>query len=147
VALKMASTGYRFVRYYTGAATYVRKGPPPLGLRLIAPIVALTTVAVFATGVVLLVAGPSARSPFLALHKLSFIAWLAFMALHVLGHLAEMPHSLRATRSRDRPWDDHGAGLGARAIVLAGSLVGGVALAILVIPLFGAWAHTQVLFH
>ena len=28
VALKLASTGYRFVRYYTGAPVYVAKGPP-----------------------------------------------------------------------------------------------------------------------
>ena len=141
VALKMASTGYRFARYYTGASTYVRKGPPPLTLRLIAPIVVLSTITVFATGVVLLVAGPSARSPFLLLHKASFAIWLAFMALHVLAHLPELPHSLRATRSRERPWDDQGAGRGGRGLLLAGSLVGGVVLAILVIPLFSSWAH------
>lgn len=29
VALKVCSTSYRFVRYYTGAATYRRKGPQP----------------------------------------------------------------------------------------------------------------------
>ena len=30
VVLKLASTGYRFVRYYTGNAAYRRKGPPEL---------------------------------------------------------------------------------------------------------------------
>ena len=29
VALKLASTGYRFVRYYTSEPRYRRKGPPP----------------------------------------------------------------------------------------------------------------------
>ena len=48
VALKMASTGYRFLRYYTGNVAYRRKGPPELVLRLIGPIVVLSTVAVFA---------------------------------------------------------------------------------------------------
>ena len=39
VALKMGSTGYRFVRYYTGADAYRRKGPPAIELRLLAPFV------------------------------------------------------------------------------------------------------------
>jgi hypothetical protein len=30
VLLKLASTGYRFIRYYTGARIYREKGPPPL---------------------------------------------------------------------------------------------------------------------
>jgi hypothetical protein len=33
VALKVASTGYRFVRYYSGAGLYVRKGPPSPAMR------------------------------------------------------------------------------------------------------------------
>jgi len=49
VALKLASTGYRFWRYYTGDSQYRRAGPPELFLRLIAPIVVISTVAVFAT--------------------------------------------------------------------------------------------------
>lgn len=146
--LKMLSTGWRFIRYYTGSPPYVSKGPPPLVLRASAPIVVLSTVAVFATGIVLLVAGPSARSPWLGLHKASFLIWLAFMALHVLGHLPELPHSLRASsRERATPWDDYGAGRGARALALAGSLAAGVVLAILTIPLFASWAHLHVLSH
>ena len=38
VVLKLASTGYRFVRYYAGARAYREKGPPPLPLRLLAPV-------------------------------------------------------------------------------------------------------------
>src|ERR1700761_1523923 len=76
VLLKMASTGYRFVRYYTNNAAYRSKGPPELVLRLIGPIVVLTTVAVFITGVVLLIAGPQHRDPWLLLHKVSFIVWI-----------------------------------------------------------------------
>src|ERR1700685_2891935 len=52
--LKLASTGYRFVRYYTRDAAYRHVGPPALPLRLIAPIVVLSTVVVFASGVALL---------------------------------------------------------------------------------------------
>src|SRR3954447_8656593 len=55
VILKLASTGYRFVRYYSGAPTYREKGPPLLALRLLAPVFVATTLGVFATGVWLLV--------------------------------------------------------------------------------------------
>ena len=41
LALKLASTGYRFTRYYTGDQSYRRKGPPALALRLLAPLVVL----------------------------------------------------------------------------------------------------------
>src|SRR5438552_12957865 len=75
VLLKLASTGYRFVRYYTGNAEYRRKGPPELILRLIAPVVVLSTTGVLATGVVLLIVGPQHRDPWLLLHKVSFILW------------------------------------------------------------------------
>ena len=78
VMLKLGSTGYRFVRYYAGTPAYVRKGPPPLLLRLLAPGVVLTTVALFGTGVALLLAGPPSNTLDLA-HKVSFIAWVALM--------------------------------------------------------------------
>ena len=65
VALKMGSTGYRFIRYYTAEPRYRRKGPPPLLLRLLAPLVVLSTVVVFASGVALLLIGPSSRQPLL----------------------------------------------------------------------------------
>src|SRR5438309_2237416 len=37
VALKLASTGYRFVRYYTHNRAYGLKGPPLAALRALAP--------------------------------------------------------------------------------------------------------------
>jgi len=76
VALKMASTGYRFVRYYAGNHTYRLKGPPALELRMLAPFVVVLTVAVFASGVALLLVGPSHRGFLGPLHKVSFILWL-----------------------------------------------------------------------
>src|SRR6476660_5162940 len=59
VALKLAATGYRLMRYYTRAAGYVRQGPPLLLMRmLVAPGLVAATLVVFATGVALLVGGP-----------------------------------------------------------------------------------------
>jgi hypothetical protein len=37
VAVKLGGTGYRFARYYGHDEPYVRKGPPPAFLRLLAP--------------------------------------------------------------------------------------------------------------
>src|SRR5213082_1287805 len=50
VALKLGSTGYRIFRYYTSRAEYVEAGPPPLLLRLLGPVVGVSTVALLATG-------------------------------------------------------------------------------------------------
>ena len=137
VALKMASTGYRFVRYYTGDPQYRAKGPPAIELRMLAPLVVLTTLAVFGTGVALLIVGPSGRGTLSELHKVSFFAWIAVTAFHVLGHLVELPRALRT----ERTWDDHGSGRGARAIALAGALVAGLVVALLVEGQFGVWAN------
>jgi hypothetical protein len=76
VLLKLGSTGYRFARYYSGSPAYVRKGPPHIALRVLAPGVVFTTLALLGTGVALLVAGPPSNTLMFA-HKLSFIAWVA----------------------------------------------------------------------
>ena len=55
VLLKLGSTGWRFARYYAGDRRYRRKGPPAMAMRLLAPGVILATLALFATGVMLLV--------------------------------------------------------------------------------------------
>ena len=46
--LKIGSTLWRFTRYYTGSAAYVRKGPPAPLQRVTGPFVILTTAAVLA---------------------------------------------------------------------------------------------------
>ncbi|MBS1860485.1 MAG: hypothetical protein JSS68_02115 [Actinobacteria bacterium] len=138
VALKLASTGYRFARYYTHDGRYVRKGPPPILLRVLAPGVVLTTIAVFGTGVALLFTGPPSSTLILA-HKVSFIAWVAFMSLHVLGHLLELPRLVSADWRRDGPPEARLAGPGLRASALAGAIVLGVALGFLALAAGRPW--------
>jgi hypothetical protein len=142
VALKMASTGYRFIRYYTGNPAYRLKGPPPAALRLIAPIVLASTVVVFASGVALLLAGPGSRGSLLLIHKASFAVWIAATALHVLGHLADLPRALGTKREIHLP-ELSGAGNGraGRILSLSGALVAGLVLAVLFLPEFGPWLH------
>ncbi|MBV9466302.1 MAG: hypothetical protein JO206_10990 [Solirubrobacterales bacterium] len=147
VTVKMASTGYRFVRYYSGESSYRHKGPPPLWLRSIAPMVVISTVVVFASGVALLFNGPSGRALMLTVHKVSFIVWIAFTAAHVLGHVFDLPGSWRASSSAAES-QDAAAGRAGRWIVLGGSLVGGLVLALALIGQFAPWtAHGALLHH
>ncbi len=136
VLLKLGTTGYRFVHYYAGTRRYRRRGPPPAVLRLIAPVLALTTVAVLASGTVLLLAGPSTRSTFLPIHKITFFVWLAAFGVHLIGHLPTLGRTLRVERAGSPP-----AGAAGRRLALTAAILLGLALAIAVLPDFPAWAH------
>jgi hypothetical protein len=160
IALKLASTGYRFLRYYTHEPRYRRKGPPALMLRLLAPLVVLATVVVFASGVALLLLGPSSRSSLLLVHKASFFVWLGATAIHVLGHLPDVQRAfagngeLRGAVFSNARGAGHAhdaaarAGGGGRALALAGALVAGLVLAIALIPQYGPWlSYHRVFLH
>lgn len=141
VGLKMASTGYRFMRYYTHNRVYRLKGPPPPALRLLAPGVVVTTVAVFASGVVLLFAGPVNRNLPLLIHKASFILWIGLTALHVLAHLPGLGTTVReAAEVREAVGVPGGV---SRWLVLVGAIVAGVVLAIVLIPDFHTWTASS----
>ena len=87
VVLKLASVGWKFARYYTGAAEYVALGPPhPLLRFLVGPVVVITTVLVFASGVALIVFHIH-HGLVVGIHKASFVIWLGAMSLHVLAHI------------------------------------------------------------
>jgi hypothetical protein len=138
VLLKLGSTGYRFARYYSGNPVYVRKGPPNLALRVLAPGVILTTLALFGTGVALLVAGPPSNTLIFA-HKLSFIAWVALMTLHVLGHLLEVPALVLPDWRRSGPPEARLAGAGGRTMALGLAILAGAALALFTYSAAGPW--------
>jgi hypothetical protein len=146
VALKMASTGYRFVTYYAGNLIYRHKGPPELVLRLLGPVLVVSTVIVFLTGVLLLFEGPSHRGLLLLIHKVSFILWLAVTALHVLGHLPRLGKSLRTARA-NAGQEGISPGAAGRNLALLGALIGGVVLAIVLIPDFSAWTAAGAIPH
>jgi hypothetical protein len=147
LVLKLASTGYRFVRYYTANSSYRSKGPPPLALRLIAPIVLASTIVVFASGVALLFIGPRSRATLLPIHKASFIVWVSFTALHVLAHLPAVARGLRVDYGGRSTGAVPLPGRCGRAFSLIGSLLAGVAIAVLVIPQFAPWISAQNLHH
>ncbi len=145
-ALKMATTGYRFVRYYAGSLVYRHKGPPEILLRLLAPVLVVSTVVVFVTGVLLLFEGPSHRGLLLLAHKASFIVWLAVTGLHVLGHLPRIGKSLRVARADTRQ-EGLSPGSAGRNLAIVGALVAGVVLALVLIPDFSVWTASGAIPH
>jgi hypothetical protein len=134
VAAKLASTGYRFARYYLGAPAYVRKGPPQISLRLLAPGAVFTTVVLFGTGVALLLVGRSNELSFL--HKVSFIAWFALMAVHVLGHILELPELALADWRRE---GSRLTGARLRLAAIGAALAMGAGLALLSLSAARSW--------
>jgi hypothetical protein len=141
VLLKLGSTGWRFLRYYRGAVEYVRRGPPLLPLRLMAPLVIASTVAVFATGVALLVVGP-AGGLLVGLHKASFVVWFFVTAVHVLAHLRQIPRLVAADWQRSPvPAQPRVPGAGWRRLLLAATIVAGTVLAIATVRYAQPWVH------
>ena len=55
---------------------------------LVAPLTVASTLALFGTGVLLVVMQPQ-RGFVVGLHKASFVVWFGAMAIHVLGHVLE----------------------------------------------------------
>jgi hypothetical protein len=141
VLLKLGSTGWRFARYYGGARDYVRRGPPILGLRLLAPLVIAATLAVFATGVALLAVGPGGGIV-VGLHKASFVVWLVVTAIHVLAHVRRIPGLVAADwRRRPVPAETGVPGTAWRRLLLAGTIVAGAVLAIATVRYAQPWVH------
>lgn len=138
VALKLASTGYRFTRYYTSNPAYKRKGPPHPLMRAMGPFVILSTLGVFFTGLVLMIDGPSAGNFVRELHKLFFFAWIAVVGIHVLWHLRELPNAVFAVSRRERRSRDLPGSRG-RALALILAMAAGVVLAILFLPDIHSW--------
>jgi hypothetical protein len=147
-ALKLGSTLYRFARYYAGTPSYVRHGPPRPLLRWTAPLLVIFTGLILLTGVALLVVGPEGSRRMLGLHKASFIIWFALMALHVLGHLKDAVvlsgRDWWRRTGRDRPRVQAPRGKGWRGGLVAASLVGGVALALALLPVASPWTTRTI---
>lgn len=140
VLLKVGSTGYRFVRYYLGSPAYRSKGPPPTLLRLLGPFIVVTTLAVVASGIVLMFVGAGLRNQILLLHKASFVLWFGGMTIHVLCHLLDTAQLAPRDVVRRSRKDVAGAGLRQWAVVTSFAL--GIPLGLLLLGRADTWlAH------
>ena len=137
LVVKLGSTGWRFVRYYTGNPAFVRHGPPPLPLRVLAPLVVASTLAVVGSGIALVVTGPASPGPFVALHVISFLVWMPAIAIHVAGHFLEVPRLIVEDWRRGAP--DPAPGRRLRPGVTLGTLAAGAIAALLLSPVGAPW--------
>jgi hypothetical protein len=137
VLLKVASTSWRFVKYYSGDRQYRRKGPPALVLRLLGPVVVVLTLVVLISGVALVLLPTSFRQELFFVHRASFVLWLGVMTIHVLGHLGE------TLRLGPRDWllrtRRQVTGASARQWVLVSSVALGLVGALAVTPYAYGW--------
>jgi hypothetical protein len=138
VLLKIGSTCYRFVRYYTGSAPYIRRGPPAPLLRLLGPVVIATSLGVFGSGIALAFTGPGA-SLWIFVHKATFVLWFGAMTVHVLVYAPKLPRLLLAPWRRRDLVRAALVGAGGRWLLLTGSLVVGLLLALATYHLAGRW--------
>ena len=142
--LKSLATLYRFARYYSGRTAYVRRGAPPLLLRVIGPFVVLSSLAVVGTGI-MLITDHGSSSQWIFLHKASFVLFIVLTGVHFLGHIFEAitktvediraPHGDPARRTR-----------ALRLVLIVGSFAVGIAVAAMFTPSAASW-HIANSFH
>lgn len=137
--VKIGSTGYRFLHYYTGSSAFVQKGPPRLEMRLLAPLLLLASLGLVTSGIILALLGPTNVWSVwvLRLHALSVICWLPLLALHVGAYIWRIPRLLLADwqkRATSRV-----SGRGRRYAGTLVALLTGVCAAVLFLPHAASW--------
>jgi hypothetical protein len=135
VCLKIGSTVWRFSRYYLGSEPYVRRGPPPMLQRVLGPALVITSAGVLGTGVLLALTGPGLRLQ--KLHQYFFYLWLIIVIIHVVHYLPKLPELL-ASHPAERAVQA-ATGSRARWLLLGGSIIMGLALALLTYHLRARW--------
>jgi hypothetical protein len=143
--VKTATTGWRIVRYYVGHVPYQEAGPPPVLLRLLGPLVVLSTLGLLGSGVLLVLLGPVGirstlldvagfRLDWVSVHQGFFVVWFGATGLHVLGRLVPALRITTPTRgSRPIP------GTAARRLLLVAMTASMVALAAFLVHAAGSW--------
>jgi len=138
LVVKLGSTFSRFLRYYTGSPAFVRRGPPHLALRVMAPLLIATTLVVIGSGIGLVVTGPSSAGPLLPLHGFSVLVWLPLIAIHVFAHILRVPRLVADDWSKPSG-KSLAAGRGRRLGMNLGALLAGAVAAILLFPGTAPW--------
>lgn len=139
VLLKLASTGWRATRYYTGSEPYRLKGAPELTMRLLAPLLVAATVVLFASGVAMGFLHGHSLVIARRLHGPASVLWMILVGVHVLAYLKRALISSKhdvaaASRATVR-------GARARTYLLAFAIVAGVVAGAATVPLQHRWLH------
>jgi len=141
VVAKTASTGWRFIRYYSRDPAYRRKGPPRPLLRVIAPLLVASTFTLIGSGIALAVTGP-APEILVRVHVVSFLVWLATLAVHVFAYVRRVPR-LIADDWRRTPLQKRGKPERSRRRMRLAANIAALALAgipaVLLLPTAASW--------
>ena len=151
---KTASTSWRFLRYYRRSADYRVAGPPPIALRALGPLVVLSTLALLASGILVVLLGPDRsnrtllsgvgqRVDLVTVHQLLAIAFLVLAGLHLLGRVVRAFEILAGREARTADRTDPVPGGGRRGLVLVGALAAGAVVTALLLPAAGDWHHDR----
>jgi hypothetical protein len=141
LAIKTASTGWRFIRYYTNNPAYRRKGPPHPLLRALAPLLLISTLVEVGSGIGLVTTHPGNQGVLARVHLVGFLVWVTVVGIHVLAYIRRVPGLIASDWRHDHVRQAPAPGRGQRLAVNLAALLGGVIAAILVLPAFTAWTH------
>jgi hypothetical protein len=139
VLLKLASTGWRFTRYYTRTEAYRLKGAPQLIMRMLAPILVASTVILFASGVAMGITHGRSLHIARQLHGPASVVWMILVGVHALVYLRRALVSVNEDMHPSSRAAVRGASARASLVVVAivaGLVVGGATL-----PVRQHWLH------
>src|SRR5258708_10562818 len=124
IGLKLASVGYRVARYYTRNPAYHNAGAPTPLMRLVAPLLVLSAVVLFASGVEMWSFRNQFGVTWITVHDLSAFAFVALLVVHVSYHVRD------ARRAAIADARSNADGVLTRRALLAGGAVAGLTLAV-----------------
>jgi hypothetical protein len=89
IAIKLASTGYRFGRYYTRKQAYRDAGAPPPVPRLIAPVLIGSAIILVASGVEMWSYQNQFGLPWTAIHNVAAFTFVSVVIIHIALHVRD----------------------------------------------------------
>lgn len=150
--VKIGTTGWRIMRYYAGHRPYRSAGPPPMLLRLLGPIVIVSSVGVLGSGLGLIALGPASGRTgkawllgldMYSVHQATFIVFGISVVVHALARL--VPAFAIVTNRVERATAQRTGvpGRAARVIVVGVMLAAGAITAGLVLSASNAWQQDR----
>jgi hypothetical protein len=134
LAVKLAGTGWRAFRYYLRDSGFRADGPPHPMPRITAPILVLSTVVLFLSGVEMLL-GADRFGPWSTIHNGAAIIFTGALGLHLLAHLWDTPAEVAADVAPSRiPISVRVPGSRRRVVVTVVAFVVGITVATAAMP-------------
>jgi hypothetical protein len=137
LGLKLASTGWRFTRYYLRGRGYRAAGRPTWMARLIAPLLLVSGISLFASGVEMWSFQNQLGWPWTAIHNVAAFTFVGTLVVHLILHVrdahrdaaADLSGEPAVVASRGAPGvREPLGGSVTRRVALGGALTAGAAL-------------------